>query len=52
MLHLPAQDVLVVRTPSGERLVPFVTELVPVVDLAAGYVQVADVRGLLDENEG
>ncbi|MFT3877724.1 MAG: ribosome maturation factor RimM [Propioniciclava sp.] len=52
VLHLPAQDVLVVRTPSGQRLVPFVTELVPVVDLEAGFVQVADVRGLLDEMEG
>ena len=51
VLHLPAQDVLVVRTASGDRLVPFVTELVPVVDLAAGFVQVADVRGLLDESE-
>lgn len=52
VLHMPAQDVLVVRSASGERLVPFVSELVPVVDLAAGFVQVADVRGLLDDLEG
>lgn len=52
VLHLPAQDVLVVRGASGDRLVPFVTELVPVVDMAAGFVQVADVRGLLDDSEG
>lgn len=49
VLHLPAQDVLEVRTPSGERLVPFVTDLVPTVDLASGYVQVADVPGLLSD---
>jgi len=48
VLHLPAQDVLAVATAGGERLVPFVRELVPVVDLSAGYVQVADVGGLLD----
>lgn len=51
VLHLPAHDVLVVRTASGDRLVPFVTELVPVVDLAAGHVQVADVGGLLTDEE-
>lgn len=51
VLHLPAQDVLVVRTPSGQRLVPFVSELVPVVDLDAGFVRVADVGGLLDDGE-
>lgn len=47
VLHLPAHDVLVVRTPAGDRLVPFVTEIVPEVDLAAGHVRVADVGGLL-----
>ena len=51
VLHLPAHDTLVVRTPSGERLVPFVDALVPVVDLAAGHVQVADVEGLLTDTE-
>lgn len=51
VLHLPAHDVLVVRTPTGERLVPFVGALVPVVDLAAGHVQVADVGGLLVDEE-
>ena len=51
VLHLPAQDVLQVRTPSGERLVPFVTELVPVVDLGRGVVQCADVVGLLADEE-
>lgn len=52
VLHLPAHDVLVVTMPGAERLVPFVSQIVPVVDVAAGYVQVADVGGLLsDEDE-
>jgi len=49
VLHLPAQDVLVVGTPAGERLVPFVAELVPEVDLAAGRVVIDPIPGLLDE---
>lgn len=49
ILHLPAQDVLVLATPRGERLVPFVTELVPEVDLAGGRVVVDPIPGLLDE---
>jgi 16S rRNA processing protein RimM len=34
VLNLPAQDCLAVRTKSGEVLIPFVRQLVPVVDLA------------------
>jgi len=49
ILHLPAQDLLSVQTPMGERLVPFVAALVPVVDLAGGFVQLADVAGLLED---
>lgn len=49
VLHLPAQDVLVLDTPQGERLVPFVTELVPEVDPAAGRVVIDPIPGLLDE---
>lgn len=49
VLHLPAQDALAVRTGDGrEVLVPFVRELVPTVDVAAGFVLVEDVPGLLD----
>ena len=51
VLHLPAHDVLAVATASGERLVPFVEQIVPVVDLDAGLVRVADVPGLLDDAE-
>ncbi|HYO38306.1 MAG TPA: ribosome maturation factor RimM [Nocardioidaceae bacterium] len=48
VVHGAAQDLLAVRTDGGrEVLVPFVTALVPVVDVAAGQVQVADRPGLL-----
>lgn len=50
VLHLPAQDLLAVRTATGERMVPFVSELVPEVDLAAGRVRLADVPGLVDDD--
>lgn len=46
--HLPAQDLLVITTPTGELLVPFVEALVPEVDLDAGYLTVVDLPGLID----
>jgi 16S rRNA processing protein RimM len=51
VLHLPAQDTLELSTPTGPRLVPFVHALVPTVDLNAGYLVVADVVGLLADEE-
>ena len=33
VLNLPGQDVLVIKTESGESLIPFVRQLVPVVDI-------------------
>jgi 16S rRNA processing protein RimM len=49
MLHLPGQDVLVVRRPDGrEALVPFIVEFVPEVDLDAGRVVIDPPEGLLD----
>jgi 16S rRNA processing protein RimM len=48
VLHGGGQDLLAVDTADGrEALVPFVAALVPVVDLAAGRVEVADRPGLL-----
>lgn len=48
VIHLPSQDMLAVTTDGGERLVPFVSELVPHVDLAAGTAQLAEAAsGLL-----
>jgi len=49
--HNPGQDLLVIDVAGTERLVPFVAALVPVVDPGAGFLQVADVRGLLDDGD-
>jgi 16S rRNA processing protein RimM len=44
-----AQDLLVVRRPEGgEVLIPFVSAIVPTVDLEGGYVVVDPPEGLLD----
>lgn len=48
LVHLPHQDTLLVDIDGREVFVPFVSELVPVVDVAGGFVTVADVAGLLD----
>jgi 16S rRNA processing protein RimM len=40
VLNLPGQDVLVIKTDSGEVLVPFVHQLVPVVDIKGKIVVV------------
>ncbi|MFR9674584.1 ribosome maturation factor RimM [Streptomyces sp. TR06-5] len=51
--HLPAQDLLVVRRPDGgEALIPFVTEIVPEIDLAAQRIVVDPPPGLLEEEGG
>ncbi len=49
VLHLPAQDLLVVRRAAGgpDALVPFVSEFVPTVDLTAGRLVITDQVGLL-----
>ena len=50
VLHLPGQDVLVVRRPDErEVLVPFVSEFVPEVDIDGGRIVVEPPEGLLDE---
>jgi len=51
VLHGVVQDILVIETSAGERLVPFVEALVPDVDLAAGRLTVAEVPGLLEDEE-
>ncbi|MFT4128055.1 MAG: ribosome maturation factor RimM [Gordonia sp. (in: high G+C Gram-positive bacteria)] len=51
VLHLPANDVLAVRTPDGrEILVPFVREIVPTV--GADRVEIDPPDGLLDDAAG
>lgn len=47
--HLPAQDLLAVDTGSSEVLVPFVSAIVPAVDLAAGVITVTPPLGLFEE---
>ena len=47
--HFPAQDLLIVKTDAGEVMVPFVKEIVPSVDLAAGIVTVTPPAGLFEE---
>ncbi|MCU1443923.1 MAG: Ribosome maturation factor RimM [Cryobacterium sp.] len=47
--HLPAQDLLIVKTPSGEVMVPFVKAIVPSVDVKAGIVTVTPPVGLFEE---
>jgi 16S rRNA processing protein RimM len=52
VVHGTAQDLLAVRTTDGrEVLVPFVSALVPRVDVRAGQVEVADRPGLLSPLE-
>lgn len=47
--HLPGQDLLVVSRPDGgEALVPFVSEIVPEIDLAAQRAVIDPPPGLLD----
>ncbi|MGQ0844559.1 MAG: ribosome maturation factor RimM [Sporichthyaceae bacterium] len=52
VLHLPSQELLAVRTPDdGEVLVPFVTQIVPEIDLDAGVVRIDPPPGLLEVGE-
>ena len=47
--HLPAQDLLIVKTETGDVMVPFVEAIVPTVDIAAGRVIVTPPAGLFEE---
>ena len=47
--HNAAQDLLVIRTPEREVLFPFVTTLVPEVDVPGGRIVIDDRPGLLEE---
>jgi 16S rRNA processing protein RimM len=50
VVHGAAQDLLVVRVGDRDVLVPFVSALVPEVDLVAGRIVVDDQPGLLTES--
>ena len=47
--HLPAQDLLVILHAEREVLVPFVSAIVPTVDLAAGTLTLTPPAGLFEE---
>ena len=55
VVHLPTQDLLVVRRDggdsAGEVLVPFVAEIVPEVDIGGGRIVVDPPPGLLDDTD-
>lgn len=49
VVHGPAGDLLAVeRVTEGELLIPFRSDMVPTVDVDAGYVEVRPPEGLLD----
>ena len=47
--HLPAQDLLVVKTKGREVMVPFVQAIVPEVDIETGTVTITPPAGLFEE---
>ncbi|MFC9919270.1 ribosome maturation factor RimM [Agromyces binzhouensis] len=47
--HLPAQDLLIVKTKQGDVMVPFVSAFVPEVDIEAGTLTVTPPPGLFEE---
>ena len=52
VLHLPSQDVLEIQLASDQiRLVPFVKQIVPSVDLAGGVVTIDPRVGLLEDDD-
>ena len=51
LVHLSHQDTLTVAIDGREVFIPFVTELVPTVDIKGGFVTVQDVEGLLDPSK-
>src|SRR3954454_22236981 len=46
--HLAEQDALIVAAEGREVMIPFVSAIVPTVDLAGGNRVVADIPGLID----
>jgi 16S rRNA processing protein RimM len=52
VIHLPAQDLLAVEIDGkGEVLIPFVTEFVPLVDVAGGRLEITPPPGLLNDED-
>jgi 16S rRNA processing protein RimM len=49
--HMPAQDLLVIKTAEAEVLLPFVKAFVPKVDIQAGVIEVTPPGGLFEQIE-
>ena len=47
--HMPAQDLLAVKTEEAEVLVPFIKAFVPRVDIDAGVIEITPPGGLFEE---
>lgn len=47
--HFPAQDLLIIDTPNGDVMVPFVGAIVPEVNIEAGTITVTPPTGLFEE---
>jgi 16S rRNA processing protein RimM len=52
VIHLSAQDLLAVLTADArEVLIPFVSEIVPIVDVVSGHITITPPLGLLNEED-
>ncbi len=49
--HMPAQDLLVIKTEEAEVLLPFVKAFVPKVDVQAGVIAITPPGGLFEQIE-
>ena len=49
--HMPAQDLLVIKTEDAEVLLPFVKAFVPMVDVEAGVIEITPPGGLFEQIE-
>ncbi len=49
--HMPAQDLLVIKTEEAEVLLPFVKVFVPKVDIQAGVIEITPPGGLFEQIE-
>ena len=49
--HMPAQDLLVIKTEEAEVLLPFVKAFVPKVDVQAGVIEITPPGGLFEQIE-
>jgi len=49
--HMPAQDLLIIKTEAGEVLLPFVKAFVPKVDVSSGIIEITPPGGLFEEIE-